>query len=128
MKWILFYILIKLGVIVVPSLFVIIWVCIMDGSAIYYDIKSSGAISEAVAIDNSMGVFVMFQNMNVGFLSSILTLIITILVGTYYISSLDSGIIVLSDYVSSERSKSNIFKNVLLVLVTSICLVLLIKG
>lgn len=98
------------GVIVVPSLFIIIWSCIMGGSAIYYDIKSSGAISEAVAIDNSMGVFIMFQNMNVGFLSSILTLIITILIGTYYISSLDSGIFVLSDYVSSGRNKFNIFK------------------
>ena len=117
-----------IGVIIVPSLFVIIWSCIMGGSAIYYDVKSAGAISEAVAIDNSMGIFAMFQNMNIGFLTSILTLLATILVGTYYISSLDSGIIVLSDYVSSERSKSNIFKIVLLILVTSICLVLFIIG
>lgn len=57
----------------------------MWGSAIYYDVKSGGAISEAVAIDNSMGIFTMFQNMNVGFLTSILTLLATILVGTYYI-------------------------------------------
>ncbi|MEI0602712.1 BCCT family transporter [Brachyspira alvinipulli] len=117
-----------IGVILVPSLFVIIWSCIMGGSAIYYDIKSSGAIAAAVAVDNSSGIFAMFKNMNIGILANFATIMATVLVATYYISSLDSGIIVLSDYVSSKKHPSNKFKIVLLILVTSIALVLFTVG
>lgn len=79
-------------------------------------------------MDNSSGIFAMFKNMNIGILANFAIIMATVLVATYYISSLDSGIIVLSDYVSSKKHTSNKFKIVLLVLVISIALVLFTVG
>lgn len=117
-----------IGVILVPSFFVIVWICIMGGNAIFYDIKNSGVISAAVLKNTSSGLFVTLSTMNIGIVGRFASILATILVATYYISSLDSGILVLSDFVSSHKSSSNKFKLVLLFLVTIIAIVLFVLG
>lgn len=117
-----------IGVILVPALIVIVWVCITGGSAIFYDIRNGGVIAGAVAKDSSLGLTTLFSTMNIKFVSGFLTIMTTVLIATYYVSSLDSGILVLSDLVSSYRKVSKKFKMLLLGLVSGIALVLFTLG
>ena len=117
-----------IGVILIPSLIVVVWMCITGGSGIYYDIKSGGMISAAIAENTESGLFALFDVMNIKFVSSFLTIVSTVLIGSYYVSSLDSGVLVLSELVSSHKKPSRRYKLLLLGFISSIAITLFILG
>lgn len=117
-----------IGVLAVPSLICIVWIGIVGGAALRYDVTSEGAVSGAVAQDTSLGLFAMLQQIPIGAVSWILLLIATILVATYFITSLDSGVHALSDFVSSASRPSRLFRVALVAAIGLIALLLLSIG
>ena len=117
-----------LGVVVIPSLIVIIWIAIMGGSAIYFDLNQGGTISAAVNSDIASGLFALFGNVSWSVVRLALLVIATVLVATYYITSLDSGIHALAHFVSPSDHPSAWFKVMLVAAIGSITLVLLSLG
>lgn len=117
-----------LGVVVIPSLIVIIWIAIMGGSAIYFDLNQGGAISAAVNSDISSGLFALFDNLSWSVIRLTLLVIATVLVATYYITSLDSGVHALAHFVSCGDHPSAWFRVMLVAAIGGITLVLLSLG
>lgn len=117
-----------IGVILIPSLIVIVWICITGGSAIYYDIKSSGVIGQVISKNTEAGLFSLFDVMNVKFVSSFLAIISTVLIASYYVSSLDSGVLALSDLLSSHKKSSRLYKLILLGFIFLITITLFVLG
>ncbi|MGP5586089.1 BCCT family transporter [Glutamicibacter ardleyensis] len=115
-----------LGVTIIPSLIVMVWVAIIGSAAIYYDDQSNRSISDSVAADTSSGLFAMLDSVPV--IGTILLVIATILVATYYVTSLDSGIYALSEFVSAPGKSGPVFRVVLVLSVATVTTVLLTMG
>lgn len=117
-----------LGVTMIPSLIVIIWIAIMGGSAIYFDINNNNAISYVVNSDITSGLFALFNNISWSVVRLILQVVATILIATYYITSLDSGVHALSHFVSTYAHPPPRFKVALVMAIGGITLVLFSLG
>ncbi|WP_396277249.1 BCCT family transporter [Glutamicibacter creatinolyticus] len=115
-----------LGVTVIPTLIVMIWVGVIGSAAIYYDDRAERGISAAVAADTSAGLFAMLDH--VPLIGTILLVVSTILVATYYVTSLDSGIYALSEFVSAPNKSGPIFRVVLVLSIATVATVLLTLG
>lgn len=115
-----------IGVTVIPTLIVMIWIGVIGSAAIYYDDQSNRGISEAVAADTSAGLFAMLEH--IPFVGAILLVVSTILVATYYVTSLDSGIYALSEFVSAPNKSGPVFRVVLVVSIATVATVLLTLG
>ncbi|BDE97698.1 BCCT family transporter [Raoultibacter timonensis] len=115
-----------LGIIGIPSIVVIVWIGIIGGTALRFDDALSGAITAAVMQDTSSGLFAMGQA--IPYIGALVVAISTILVGTYFITSIDSGVHALSGFVSTAAKPSAPFKAVLVVLIAVVTLVLLLLG
>ena len=115
-----------IGVTVIPTLIVMTWIGVIGSAAIYYDDQSNRGISEAVATDTSAGLFAMLEH--IPFVGAILLVVSTILVATYYVTSLDSGIYALSEFVSAPNKSGPVFRVVLVVSIATVATVLLTLG
>ncbi|MGP9487552.1 BCCT family transporter [Glutamicibacter sp. AOP3-A1-12] len=115
-----------LGVTIIPSLIVMVWVAILGSAAIYYDDQSNRGISDAVAADTSSGLFAMLDSVPV--IGTVLLVVATVLVATYYVTSLDSGIYALSEFVSAPHKSGPVFRVVLVLSVATVTTVLLTMG
>lgn len=115
-----------IGVTVIPSLIVMVWVGILGSAAIYYDDNSGRSISADVAGDTSSGLFSMLHMVPV--VGGLLLVVSTILVATYYITSLDSGTYALAEFVSAPKKSGPWFRVVLVVSIASVALILLSIG
>ncbi|KAE8764170.1 BCCT family transporter [Georgenia thermotolerans] len=115
-----------IGVTAIPSLIVMIWVGVIGSAAIYYDDASARSISDDVAADTSSGLFSMLQMVPV--VGGILLVVATILVATYYVTSLDSGTYALAEFVSAPKKSGPGFRVVLVVSIGSVALLLLSIG
>ncbi|GGG45557.1 glycine/betaine ABC transporter permease [Kocuria dechangensis] len=115
-----------LGVTVVPSLIVMVWIGIIGSAALYYDDRSERGISGAVAADTSSGLFVMLESVPV--VGSLLLVVATILVATYYVTSLDSGAHALAEFVAAPRKAGPFFRVVLVASIAAVAVTLLTLG
>lgn len=115
-----------IGVTVIPTLIVMIWVGVIGASAIYYDDQTNRSVSDAVAADTSAGLFAMLDHLPA--VGTILLVVSTILVATYYVTSLDSGIYALSEFVSAPNKSGPIFRVVLVLSIATVATVLLTLG
>ncbi len=115
-----------IGVTVVPSLIVMVWVGILGSAAIHYDNTSDGSISSDVAADTSSGLFSMLNMIPV--VGGLLLVVATILVATYYVTSLDSGAYALAEFVSAPKKSGPWFRVVLVASIAAVALILLSIG
>ncbi len=115
-----------LGVTIVPSLIVMVWVAILGGAAIYYDDQAGGSISSDVARDTSTGLFSMLEMVPV--IGGILLVVATILVATYYVTSLDSGTYALAEFVTAPMKSGPWFRVVLVLSIGTVAVILLTVG
>jgi glycine betaine transporter len=115
-----------IGVTVIPSLIVMVWIAVIGSAAIYYDDLTARGVSAAVGNDVSSGLFVMLEAMPV--IGSVLMIIATVLVATYYVTSLDAGTYALADFVSAPRQAGAWFRVVLVFSIASVTAVLLTVG
>lgn len=114
------------GVIAVPSVIVLVWIGVIGGAALEYDMETNGAITDAVMEDTSSGLFAMAEHIPT--IGSAVIILATVLVATYFITSLDSGVHALSSFVSMGAKPSAIFRVVLVFMIVGISLLLLTLG
>ncbi|NLI18297.1 MAG: BCCT family transporter [Actinomycetales bacterium] len=117
-----------LGVLALPSLIVVVWIAVVGGAAMRYDELTGGAITAAVSEDTSRGLFVMLREIPFDAVGVALLLVATVLVGTYYVTSLDSGVHALAGFVESAARPSRLFRSALVVGIALIAFLLLTIG
>ncbi|VXA90786.1 BCCT family transporter [Citricoccus sp. K5] len=114
-----------LGVTIIPSLIVMVWVGVIGSAGIHYD-NESGQISADAAEDTSSALFSMLEM--VPWIGTLLIIVATILVATYYVTSLDSGTYALAEFVSAPKKSGPWFRVVLVASIATVALVLLSIG
>ena len=82
-----------IGVLLVPSLIVFIWMGVFGNSAIYQVLNNIGDISGAVSQNASTALFVLYDSMSFSIGLSIASLILIV---TFFVTSSDSGALVAS--------------------------------
>ncbi|MBT2657623.1 BCCT family transporter [Bacillus sp. ISL-18] len=115
-----------LGVLLIPSLFSFIWFSVFGGSALHLEMFEGKKITEAVQNDITSALFVTLEGLPFGTIMSIIT---TLLIVTFFITSADSATFVLG-MLSSEGdlNPSNRVKFSWGILQSSIAIVLLLSG
>jgi choline/glycine/proline betaine transport protein len=90
-----------LGVLFLPSLFSFLWLATFGGSALFVQLQGAGGIAAAVAEQGqTVAMFAMLSNFPLGALSSVLAIS---LVGTFFITSSDSGSLVVDHLTSGGK-------------------------
>lgn len=115
-----------IGVTVIPSLIVMVWVGIIGVASIYYDDQTGRSISDQVTEETSSGLFAMLEQ--IPFVGTVLLIVATVLVATYYITSLDSGTYALGEFVTAPRKSSPFFRVILVLSIGTVATVLLSIG
>ena len=86
-----------LGVVLAPTLMSFMWMGVMGNSALYIDVVKHGGIAAQVAKDTSTAVFAMFAYYP---LSGVLTVLTTLIIAIFFITSADSATFVLAMFTS----------------------------
>ncbi|MEZ4948459.1 MAG: BCCT family transporter [Saprospiraceae bacterium] len=89
-----------LGVLLIPSLLVFFWMAVFGGSAIFLEMNGIGNIAEAVNEDLSTALFVMLEEFP---FSSVTSFIGIILVTIFFVTSSDSGSLVIDSITSGGK-------------------------
>lgn len=114
-----------LGVTIIPSLIVMVWVAVIGSAGIHYD-NETGQISADAAEDTSSALFSMLEM--IPWIGTVLIIVATILVATYYVTSLDSGTYALAEFVSAPKKSGPWFRVILVASIATVALVLLSIG
>jgi choline/glycine/proline betaine transport protein len=77
-----------------------IWISVFGGSAIFEEIRNSSVISEAVDQNIAIAIYQLLEQFPLSFIASILTII---LVASFFITSSDSGSMVVDTLTSGGR-------------------------
>lgn len=103
------------GALIVPTLVTCVWMSVFGGAALYQELQAQTAYNEAVSKDASIAatpftggdvlqatqadttsaLFTMFAGLDAGALGSALSILAVLLLATYFITSADSGTLVL---------------------------------
>ncbi len=89
-----------LGVLLVPALLTFFWMTVFGGSALYLELNGIADISTAVSEDISTALFVMLEEFP---LTSVTSLIGIILVTSFFVTSSDSGSLVIDSITSGGK-------------------------
>jgi choline/glycine/proline betaine transport protein len=92
-----------LGVLIVPSLLSFLWMTVFGSTALREVLAGGTAISEAVATDMSTALFVFFEQLP---FSTVLSIIGIVLVAGFFVTSSDSGSLVVDSLTSGGRTDS----------------------
>lgn len=99
-----------LAVLIVPSMLSFVWLSVFGGTAMQVDTATNGALFSVVQSDYSIALFEMIQTMDISFLkgvfSVVLSIIGTVLVVSFFVTSSDSGSIVVNSITSGGRLKT----------------------
>tara|TARA_R110001599_G_scaffold64023_3_gene178982 strand:+ start:607236 stop:608771 length:1536 start_codon:yes stop_codon:yes gene_type:complete len=115
-----------LGTVVAPSLAAFIWFSVFGGTALYMEIWQHVPIAEAVKLDPSTALFTMFSAMPFGLIMSVIA---TLLVLVFFVTSGDSATLVLGIMsTNGNPNPSGKVKTIWGVLVAGIAISLLLAG
>lgn len=84
------------GVLLVPTLFSFAWIGLFGGTALHNELYGSGGISAAVATDVTLALYRTIELMSSGGFAIGASAIATLLIATYFITSADSGTLVIT--------------------------------
>ncbi|MGM0693411.1 MAG: BCCT family transporter [Pseudomonadota bacterium] len=84
------------GVLLVPTLFSFVWIGLFGGTALHNELYGSGGISAAVATDVTLALYRTIELMPSGGFAIGASAIATLLIATYFITSADSGTLVIT--------------------------------
>ena len=88
------------GVLLVPTLLTFIWMSVFGGSALYQELLGNHVITEAVNENVATAIYKLLEQYPFAFLSSLLAVI---LVASFFITSSDSGSMVVDTLTSGGR-------------------------
>ncbi|MEM8861902.1 MAG: BCCT family transporter [Chloroflexota bacterium] len=83
------------GSMIITSLIGFLWLTVFGNTALDLEL-AAGGIAEAVSKDVSLAVYSMFDQMTVGLMVSILSFLIMLIIFTYFVTSADSGTLVVT--------------------------------
>jgi choline/glycine/proline betaine transport protein len=89
-----------LGVLFVPALLTFLWISVFGGSAIYQELLGNTQISEAVNANIATAIYHLLEQYPLPFVSSLLTVI---LVACFFVTSSDSGSMVVDTLTSGGK-------------------------
>ncbi len=105
-----------LAVLLIPSLLSFIWLSVFGGTAIYLNEVSKGALFDVVQGNLPVALFEMISYLNIPFLSGVLRIFLsilgTILVISFFVTSSDSGSLVVDNITSGGRLDSPVTQRV----------------
>jgi choline/glycine/proline betaine transport protein len=114
-----------LGVMILPSLLSFLWTSTFGGSAIWLQSTGQADIASAVNADVSTALFVMLQSLP---LTSITSLLGIILVTFFFVTSSDSGSLVVDHLTSGGKLDSPIPQRVFWAVMEGVCAAVLLLG
>ncbi|KJS50371.1 BCCT family transporter [Desulfosporosinus sp. BICA1-9] len=115
-----------LGVVIAPTLMSFLWLSVMGNSALFVDVVQQGGIAAAVAKDMSTAIFAMFQYYP---MASILTILTTLIIAIFFITSADSATFVMAMLTSGgELNPKAGLKITWGVIVGAVAIALMIAG
>ena len=93
------------GVLVVPTLITFFWFAIMGGTGLYQEFVAEGSAGLIAAVneDISRPLFLVIENLDLGFLGTLMSLMALILIITYFVTSSDSGTLVVTTLISMGK-------------------------
>ena len=92
------------GVLMMPTLFVLVWMTVFGGTALHFELFDSGSgIADAVAQDTTLALYVTLDRLPLTTLTSIAA---TLLIATYFVTSSDSGTHVVDKLISRGSKRS----------------------
>ena len=101
------------AILIIPTLLSFIWMTTFGGTALFQDAASGGQLFNAVQKDISTALFAMIQGMSIsGGLKAGLSIIGTFLVISFFVTSSDSGSLVVDNLTSGGKLDSPVFQRV----------------
>jgi len=95
------------AILIIPTLLSFIWMAAFGGTALYQNSIDGGALLQAVNTDISTALFVMIQHMDMpSFLKTIMAIMGTYLVISFFVTSSDSGSLVVDNLTSGGKLDS----------------------
>lgn len=98
-----------MGVLIIPSLLSFLWLSVMGGTALNMELANLADMVGPVSEDVSTGMFVMLDNLPLVLLSSIVAII---LVTVFFVTSSDSGSLVVDNLTSGGKLDSPVTQRV----------------
>ena len=115
-----------LGVIIAPTLMSFLWMGVMGESALYLELFEKAGIAAQVATDSSTAVFAVFQNLP---LTGLLTLLTTLIIAVFFITSADSATFVMAMLTSGgELNPKAGLKVIWGLILSAVAIALLLAG
>lgn len=115
-----------LGVVLVPAIFCFVWFAVLGGTALHMDFVQGIDITSAVANDVTTAVFVVLEQLP---FSGVISVVIILLLVTFFITSADSATFVLAMLSSDgNQNPKNRIKLMWGALVSLTALVLILSG
>ncbi len=93
----------SIGVLVVPTVITLFWMTVFGGTALHQELYGTGGIIEAVNQDIAKPLFTTIENLGVGFFGNVISFICLILIITYFVTSSDSGTLVVTTLISMGK-------------------------
>ncbi len=97
------------GVLLVPVLFTFLWMTVFGNSAISLDLSGLAPIAQVVADDLPVALFAMLEQFP---LSALTSGIATLLIITFFVTSADSGALVIDTITSGAADSSHVWQRV----------------
>ncbi|MGZ0655318.1 BCCT family transporter [Coraliomargarita sp. W4R53] len=114
-----------LGVMVVPTLLSFLWMSVFGGSALWMESTGLAKISDAVNADVATAMFAMFENLP---LTNVLSFVGIILVSVFFITSSDSGSLVVDHLTSGGKLDSPVPQRIFWAVMEGVVAAVLLLG
>ncbi|MCT4591483.1 MAG: BCCT family transporter [Carboxylicivirga sp.] len=114
-----------LGVLLVPSFLTFLWISVFGGSAIYKELLGNTQISEAVNANIATAIYHLLEQYPLPFISSILTII---LISSFFITSSDSGSMVVDTLTSGGKLDAPVGQKVFWASMEGLIAIILLLG
>ncbi|MBK1668611.1 choline transporter [Rhodovibrio sodomensis] len=89
------------GVLLVPTMLGMLWLILFGGTAINIEMFGQGGIAEAVQDDVTLALYKTFEQMQAGIAGTVAAIVATILLVTYFVTSSDSGTLVITTLLAA---------------------------
>jgi choline/glycine/proline betaine transport protein len=89
-----------LGVLLVPTLMAFLWLVAFGGTALHIELFGNGGINEAVKADVTSALYVTLEKLDPGLMGTLAAGVATLLIATYFVTSSDSGTLVINTILS----------------------------
>ncbi len=98
-----------LSVLIVPTLLTFLWITAFGGSAIFFEINNIASIAAEIEENIAISIYVLFDSLP---LSGIVNMIAVLLVISFFVTSSDSGSMVVDTFTSGGKIKSPVTQRV----------------